>query len=593
MRLALLISLLGVSACAALLGCKVPMLSDNPHKRGRSDTATTAPQLVAERGHSDAAQFGAFGRGGSVVVTVGSTEAIEWDVSTGRELRRFRGHSDIVRTVAIHGDRVVTGSSDGTIRFWDLATAEQVHLIRLRSASTDDSSRSVRAVSFLDNGRQIGVLDQDYGAFADRRQFFSKYDVKTYNRTARVRLPGTYIDFGTFSDDGRYLAIGYDDNKLIVYDTTNGSSIATFTPPNWKKDRPFTGRRIVISPRSTRLAALSESDGIIVYELATGQLLRTISTTDLGSVQATAFNHDDSVLLIAVTVDVRRDTTPRGTPFTSSSLEHLLSIDLNAESTPRSVEIGGEDVFFANGCCQHTGSANHGIGTHPEYTTVLPGGTTLFATTSSGDSYVVDIATGRTQATYRSNVVYVEGLAASSDLAWFATAVRSHISLWSKHSGQVGDRLGPLNVRSSRAGNIIEGPYLDVRFRPSSHGMTIADAGTFYDVDLDAKAVQQTSRVTPLGYVVARRADQSLALVDTGINRDLGSKVFGRELALAVGPKFSTSDQRITLKSDALPGQPMTAPVPGLFREDGSEVFFVHDHMPCSLETREPLKAKC
>jgi WD40 repeat protein len=45
-----------------------------------------------------------------------------WNVPTGEFLRELKGHSDGVTSVAFSADgRVVTGSSDRTLRIWDVA----------------------------------------------------------------------------------------------------------------------------------------------------------------------------------------------------------------------------------------------------------------------------------------------------------------------------------------------------------------------------------------------------------------------------------------------------------------------------------------
>ena len=44
-----------------------------------------------------------------------------WNVETGKLLHTLEGHDAGVFRVAIHGSRVVSGSGDKTVRFWDIA----------------------------------------------------------------------------------------------------------------------------------------------------------------------------------------------------------------------------------------------------------------------------------------------------------------------------------------------------------------------------------------------------------------------------------------------------------------------------------------
>jgi WD40 repeat protein len=51
-----------------------------------------------------------------------------WELATGKEVRRFTGHKDVVLSVAVtpDGKYVVSGSNDNTVRLWELATGQEV-----------------------------------------------------------------------------------------------------------------------------------------------------------------------------------------------------------------------------------------------------------------------------------------------------------------------------------------------------------------------------------------------------------------------------------------------------------------------------------
>jgi WD40 repeat protein len=45
-----------------------------------------------------------------------------WDLATGQNLRTLSGHDDAVRALAVTGEgRVVSASEDGTVKVWDLS----------------------------------------------------------------------------------------------------------------------------------------------------------------------------------------------------------------------------------------------------------------------------------------------------------------------------------------------------------------------------------------------------------------------------------------------------------------------------------------
>ena len=73
-----------------------------------------------------------------------------WDANTGKELRRFTGHSDRVTSAAISpdGEQVLTGSWDKTVRLWDSVSGKELRQFI-------GHSDRVYAVAFSPDGKHI------------------------------------------------------------------------------------------------------------------------------------------------------------------------------------------------------------------------------------------------------------------------------------------------------------------------------------------------------------------------------------------------------------------------------------------------------
>jgi WD40 repeat protein len=140
---------------------------------------------------------------------------ILWDVRTGERVRTLTGHTGPVRSVAFSPDGrlLASGSEDQTVILWDVGTGERVRTLTGHTGP-------VRSVAFSPDGRLLasGSWDQDGDP------------VGCAHRGAGAD-PGTghtdAVRSVAFSPDGRLLASGSEDQTVILWDVRTGERVRT------------------------------------------------------------------------------------------------------------------------------------------------------------------------------------------------------------------------------------------------------------------------------------------------------------------------------------------------------------------------------
>jgi WD40 repeat protein len=153
-------------------------------------------EAVVQIGHLDEVYSGAISPDGRYLLSGSLDTTMKlWEISTGREIRTFKGHPESVNAVAFSPDGQLALSGSGkAVRLWDIFTGRGIrtfagHPDTVKSASFSPDGRLV----LVGCGRTVKLWDVSTGQ-----------DLKTYTGR-KYRRPEMYSPVA-FSSNGRHIA---------------------------------------------------------------------------------------------------------------------------------------------------------------------------------------------------------------------------------------------------------------------------------------------------------------------------------------------------------------------------------------------------
>ena len=162
------------------------------------------------QGHTSLVWSVAFSSDGRHIVSGSSDKTIRlWDVQTGSQVGNpLQGHTSLVRSVAFSPDgrHIVSGSDGCTIRLWDAQTGGQV-----RTPLLEGHTDSVNSVTFSPNGRHIVSGSSDKTIQLWNAQTGSQVGNPLQGHT------GSVISVA-ISPDGRHIVSGLNDCTIQLWD---------------------------------------------------------------------------------------------------------------------------------------------------------------------------------------------------------------------------------------------------------------------------------------------------------------------------------------------------------------------------------------
>jgi len=233
----------------------------------------------------------AFSPDGKQALSGGDSVVIQlWDVATGREVRRFEGHTNrvtgmafspdgtfvspaartrpsasgtrppprrsgasrgtgngsLLRGVSPDGRRILSGSNDRTVRLWDVETGKE---LRVFEGHTDH----VVSVAFSPDGRR--------GSPPPRTGRCACGTSRPARNCARSRGTSNFVTSAVFSPDGRRVLSGSYDNTVRLWDARPARSCtASQAIRTGSARRRFSDGRYALSGRRQDVAAVAAAE---------------------------------------------------------------------------------------------------------------------------------------------------------------------------------------------------------------------------------------------------------------------------------------------------------------------------------------------
>lgn len=199
-----------------------------------------------------------------------------------------RRHDGPVTSVAFSfdGQTILTTSSDGTARIWDVATGQEQQRLM-------DPAEEISSAAFSPDGKQIVT--------GDRNGSIRLWDTATGQVVRQLGSHACNISFGTggcavgsvaFSPDGKFSLSSSVEKNVRVWDVAMGKEVRRFPANDWIDSAAYgpDGKSIIIATTNDSVAH--------ILDATTGQEIRQL-IGHTGSIQSIAYSPDRKHIITA------------------------------------------------------------------------------------------------------------------------------------------------------------------------------------------------------------------------------------------------------------------------------------------------------
>jgi WD40 repeat protein/transcriptional regulator with XRE-family HTH domain len=214
------------------------------------------------RGHLSDIWSADFSPDGKVLATGSSDKTVRlWDLATGETIRIFSSDTSSFEELAFSPDGktiLVAGGTDKSAHLWDVASGQQVKLFSGDTAPVVD-------VAFSPDGKYFVTASVDFTAPIRDVATGQTVHVLTGHREHITRI--------AISPDGKYVVTGSVDRTARLWDVATGKQVRVF-------DHPEVVSAVAYSPDGKYLATGCEDFVARLWEASTGQVVHEFLGAD-------------------------------------------------------------------------------------------------------------------------------------------------------------------------------------------------------------------------------------------------------------------------------------------------------------------------
>jgi WD40 repeat protein len=229
-------------------------------------------------GHAKSVTSLAFSANGDTMISASEDATIRvWDVASGQCLHLLAGHEDLVTSVRFSRDgrRAVSTSWDQTVRLWDTVAGSETK--KIGDTTRTSNTKFTLAAAFVADDRQILI--------ADAGSQLVLFDPAAERELRRLRGHTSAVNSVAISADSLHAASGSSDNTVRVWHLATGDSLHRFA------GHTDVVNSVAFSPDGRRVISGANDHTVRLWDARTGQ---SISQFD---------GHTDAVLAVAFLPD--------------------------------------------------------------------------------------------------------------------------------------------------------------------------------------------------------------------------------------------------------------------------------------------------